>query len=57
MKNEEFLTELVNVARRYGWDGDYVEVRDFVKWCHELFGKTPPSDKELEPLRSEDRED
>lgn len=29
--SEDFLTELTTRARRYGWSGDYIEVRNFVE--------------------------
>jgi len=42
----EFLETLVGVARNYGWDGDYVEIERFVRFCFQQAGKEPPS---LEP--------
>ena len=27
----EFLAELTERARRYGWEGDYIEIYDFLK--------------------------
>ena len=50
-KNEKitFLKELVERARKYGYLGDYVEVRDFVRECFIDVGKSPPTDEELEP--------
>jgi len=47
-----FLKELVEQARKYGWQTmavDYDEIRDFVKWCFKKEGENPPTDKELEP--------
>ena len=48
--NDAFLKKLVETAREYGWDGDYVEVRDFVQRCFQELNKKPPTDEELEPL-------
>jgi len=47
---DEFLEELVNSARRHGWDGDYVEIRGFVQECFLDHGREPPTDEELEPF-------
>jgi len=44
-----FLEELVEQARKYGWDGDYVEVKDFVRSCFREKGEKPPTEEELEP--------
>lgn len=46
-----FLKELVEQARKYGWDGDYVEVRDFVQHCFREANKTPPTNAKLEPYK------
>lgn len=46
-----FLKELVEQARKYGWDGDYVIVRGFVQYCFRKADKMPPTDTELEPYR------
>lgn len=45
----EFLTQLVELARRYGWSGDYTEVASFVQWCYDEAGLPPPSKRMLEP--------
>ncbi len=29
----EWLELLVDAARIYGWEGDYIEIDDFVLWC------------------------
>lgn len=50
-----FLKELVEQARKYGWIGDYVEVRDFVQHCFREADKTPPTDAELEPYELEEQ--
>ena len=44
-----FLEELVERARKYGWLGDYCEVRDFVRECFLDDKKEPPTEEELEP--------
>lgn len=49
--DDAFLKKLVEVARKYGWSGDYVEVRDFVQYCFREASKTPPTDEELEPFK------
>ena len=46
---ETFLNRLIDLARRYGHDGDYIEIRKFVKWCFEENGREPPTDEMLEP--------
>lgn len=50
----DFLKRLVNLARTYGHQGDYVCVRDFVRWCHEEYDEQPSTDEELEPFPCED---
>jgi len=42
----EFLSVLAELARNYGWSGDYVEVSTFIEWCYEKADRTPP---DLEP--------
>jgi hypothetical protein len=37
-QKEEFLKNLVHMARTYGWQADYTEVADFVRWCHDKLG-------------------
>lgn len=36
--NKTFLDTLVHYAKRYGWNGDYIEVVSFVDWCHDELG-------------------
>ena len=43
---EEFLGTLTELAKNYGWSGDYVEVGGFIEWCYEKAGKIP---RDLEP--------
>ena len=39
---ESYLAWLVEDAKTYGHDGDYVAVCDFVRWSHEEHGRTCP---------------
>lgn len=50
----DFLERLIERARSYGHQGDYVCVRDFVRWCYEEYGEQPPIDEELEPFPCEE---
>lgn len=45
------LSAITEAAKTCGWSVDYHELSEFVKWCHELAGKTAPN---LEPYPSED---
>lgn len=49
--DEEFLHELKERARRYGHEGDYVAVRDFVNSMFHLAGLRPG---DLEPYPCQD---
>lgn len=49
----DFLERLIERARSYGHQGDYVCVRDFVRWCHTEYDERPPTDDELEPFADE----
>lgn len=44
-----YMKYLVDIARKYGHQGDYVAVRDFVRFCFREEGMEPPADEELEP--------
>jgi hypothetical protein len=44
--NKEFLEKLTEVARLYGWRGDYCEIRWFMESLHERAELDIP---ELEP--------
>lgn len=48
-----FLDELIDRARRFGWDGDYVEIQQFVRSVCLEGGRTV-TDEELEPYPPED---
>jgi hypothetical protein len=37
-----FLTTLTEAAKMFGWDGDYIEVESFVKYCFDLAGLPRP---------------
>jgi hypothetical protein len=47
--HDDFRATLVEAARRYGWLGDYEEVKDFVKWCFGEAGEDAPEAYLLEP--------
>lgn len=47
-KPEEFINDLVKVAKAYGWSGDYVEVARFVEDTIEEFGYNS-KDFDLQP--------
>jgi len=44
----EFLTTLLEVAKRYGWSGDYIEISQFVSDIYDVADKKL-SDEDLEP--------
>jgi hypothetical protein len=50
MTDKEFLERLLKEARIYGWDGDYVEVRDFVRATFRRLGKVAPTIEAMEPF-------
>lgn len=50
----EFLAELIERAKRYGWTGDYVEIRDFLVAQYKEAGMPPPDD--LEPYEDDPEE-
>src|SRR5215831_13194819 len=37
------LAVFVEAARTYGWNGDYIEVVDFINWCFDVARKDRPS--------------
>ena len=43
-----FLSKLTEVAKLYGWDGDYVEVVEFVRYLHISLNKEIPNLDEYE---------
>lgn len=46
-KDKEFLAKLVELAKTYGWLGDYIEVSYFVEWVFDEMGEDCP---DLEPF-------
>jgi len=53
--NQAFLDKLVHLARTYGWDGDYAEVRDFVDWCSEELGLDKPTTEPYLDVENEEK--
>lgn len=49
--DEPFLNKLAEVAKLYGWSGDYTEIGGFVACLFELKKLQPP---DLEPYESDD---
>lgn len=47
---KEFLTEVTERARRYGWKGDYVEVAAFLAYLYEMAGVPCPTGADIEPF-------
>ena len=45
-----FLNQLVEVAKLYGWDGDYTEIEQFIRDLYEGINKPCP---DLEPYEIE----
>jgi hypothetical protein len=48
LADKEFLAKLVEIAKLYGWHGDYIEIGEFVSELHR-YGEMPVPD--LEPYR------
>lgn len=48
---DRFLSKLTKIARLYGWEGDYVEVRGFVEY---LFVNRDKAVPETEPFNVTD---
>jgi hypothetical protein len=46
--DDQFLTNLVELGRLYGWSGDYYEVAEFIMKLHEING-TEITHEEMEP--------
>jgi len=51
--NHDFLDRLLEIGKLYGWSGDYVEIADFIKALHRLYGL---QNVDLEPYQIEDIE-
>jgi len=48
--DDKFLDHLVEVAKLYGWDGDYTEIAAFIEDLYESINKTSP---DLDPYEIE----
>ena len=48
--SDEFLHNLVEVAKLYGWDGDYTEIENFITDLFDRLNKPYP---DLEPYEIE----
>lgn len=51
--SKDFLAELLERAKRYGWSGDYVEIDYFLRSLYHEAG-IDISDAELEPYKDDD---
>jgi lysylphosphatidylglycerol synthetase-like protein (DUF2156 family) len=54
--SKEFLDELNERARHYGWSGDFVEISSFVAALYEEAGLEPPANC-LTTVADEDHSD
>lgn len=45
-KDLKFLEKLTELAKQYGWHGDYIEVEQFVEWVYREMDEKIP---DLEP--------
>lgn len=41
--DKEFLDRLAEIAKLYGWSGDYHEIRDFIECLYELNESDAPN--------------
>lgn len=48
---DDFLNQLTEIAKLYGWQGDYTEIIDFVRNCHGVVNRQAP---DLTPYEIED---
>lgn len=51
MTELEFLDTLTELAKVYGWEGDYIEIHSFLEWAHKQYCIKPP---DLECYHPED---
>ena len=51
--DDEFLKKLVEIARIYGWSGDYMEIGQFIMYLHEIVGINI-SHKDIEPYEEDE---
>lgn len=49
----EFLDTLLEAGKICGWSVDYVEIKDFVRWCFEVADETIPTAAEFEPYEDD----
>lgn len=47
--DKDLSFKILELARLYGWNGDYHEVMNFVKWVFEQYGVELPPKDQLEP--------
>lgn len=47
----DFLEKLAEIAKLYGWAGDYFAISQFVRECYGIAGIVPPN---LDPYKPED---
>jgi hypothetical protein len=36
--NKEFLDNLLEIGKLYGWTGDYYEISEFIERLHNIYG-------------------
>lgn len=48
--DEDFLYRLYLLAKTYGHEGDYTEVKDFVDFAYRIAKKQSPSNADYEPF-------
>ncbi len=48
------IADLIELARTYGWNGDYVEVEAFVRWSIDEIGEKYDNEKYFELVPYED---
>jgi hypothetical protein len=51
--DDEFLKKLVEIARIYGWSGDYMEIGQFIMYLHKIAGINI-SHKDIEPYEDDE---
>lgn len=48
-QDKQFADRLLQMANKYGWKGDYIEVARFVDWVFKDLGMEPPPADQFEP--------
>jgi len=51
--DKDFLAKLKEIAKLYGWNGDYTEIKDFVSYLYSVHG-IEITQEELEPYDLKD---